>query len=397
MVKELEKRRILLCVCGSVAAYKAAELSRALVKEGAVLRTIMTESAEKFITPLTFESLTGEPVYTDMFSRHWFGIEHIELSRFAELVLIAPASYNTIGKISSGIADNLLLSVVAATKAPVLIVPAMNTSMYENPVLTDNINYLKSKGYKFIEPETGELACGEIGKGRFPNVEHVVENIKRILLGNENLKGCNVLITMGRTIEPIDPVRYISNRSSGRVGYWLSVWARRFGAHTFVITGPAELEPVYDAVVFRVETVNDMKNGVFSLYDKVDIVIMAAAVADFRVKNGNKMKLKKERITKLELENAPDILKNLGEQKKNQILVGFSLESENIIDRAKDKMKEKNLDIIVANDISTQGSELINGYIILKNGIIIELKGMHKSDFARLLFEKIYELKRIGG
>lgn len=393
-MRELEKRKILLCLTGSIACYKAAELARALVKEGAIVKTIMTEAAQRFISPITFETLTGEPVYTDMFSRKVTGIEHIELSRFAELIVIAPASYNTIGKIASGVADNLLLSVVASSRSPVVIVPAMNPAMYENPIIQDKIDYLRAKGYHFVEPEYGELACGEIGKGRFPKLERIIDKVKCLLLGDEKFKGTKILITLGRTIEPIDPVRYISNYSSGKMGYWLVSWAKRMGASVFVVSGLVEIELPFDVLVYNVRSVEEMKNRVMEFYDDVDVVIMAAAVADFKLERVQEEKIKREKEQFIKLVPTVDILEELGKRKRNQILVGFSLErEENLFQDASRKLKEKNLDLIFANDIKTPGEDYVSGLILDRDFQTYRLENRLKCEAAKLLLEKIYELR----
>jgi len=394
---ELENKRILLCVTGSIAAYKSAELARALKKDGASVRVVLSASAEKFITPLIFESLTGELTYTDMFAPRRVGIEHIELSRFADIIVIAPASYNTIGKISSGIADNLVTAVVASSKVPVLIVPAMNSAMYENPVLVDRINYLKQKGYLFVEPDVGELACGESGRGRFPRIELIVETIKDILLGSSEFSGLNFLVSAGRTVEPIDPVRYISNWSSGRMGYTIARLARRMGACVNLISGIADIEPPLGVNTVFVKTVEDMRREVLKFVEASQVVIMSAAISDFRPRYPGSNKFKKGELNSIELEPTPDILRELGRMRKKRVLVGFALESENIIQNAQRKLAEKKIDLIVANTTDTQGSDYLTGFILSRDGVLAEFNKTPKVEVAKTLLVKLYDLlKKFG-
>jgi phosphopantothenoylcysteine decarboxylase/phosphopantothenate--cysteine ligase len=345
-------------VTGGIAAYKAAEFVRLLVKREAHVHVVMTENAQKFITPLTFQTLSGNPVVTDPFTLlDQTEIGHVALADLAELIVILPATANIIGKIANGIADDFLSTMVMASKAPVLIVPSMNVNMWESRALQRNVEMLVERGFHFVEPGVGELACHWYGKGRLAELEEVIEKIEEIF-SPKDLKGEKFLVTAGPTQEPIDPVRFITNPSSGKMGYALAKVARRRGAEVTLVAGPTILSvPHKDIKVVSVRTAEEMRRAVLDHFDECSVVIKAAAVSDYRPKISSQRKLKKsETPTSLELERTVDILKEVGKRKGDRILIGFAAETENLISNAKEKLKEKNLDLIVVNDVSKAGA-----------------------------------------
>jgi phosphopantothenoylcysteine decarboxylase/phosphopantothenate--cysteine ligase len=346
----IRDKNIILGVTGGIAAYKALELTRLLKKEGAVVWPIMTESAKKLISPLSFETLAGNPVFDDLFRpTGGTGISHIELADRADLIIIVPATANIIGKIASGIADDTLTTVVMATGARVLIAPAMNHRMYENPIVKGNIEKLKAQGYCIVGPGTGELACGWEGKGRLAPVEEIIDGVGECL-STKDLSGEKVLVTAASTREAIDPVRFISNASSGRMGYALAKAALRRGAEVVLVSGPSAL-PVPPGVTFvGVTTASEMGEASIRYFQQSTIVVMAAAVADYRPIKRHPTKVKKvSSPLTIELERTQDILKEMGSKRNSQFLVGFALETEDVVDNASRKLKEKNLDMVVAN------------------------------------------------
>jgi len=378
-------KNIVLGISGGIAAYKMVEVASRLVKLGANVDVIMTESATKFVKPLTFRSITHSPVESDLFSPpDHFEVKHISLAKKADLFMIAPATANIIGKIANGIADDLLTTIIMATEAPVLISPTMNVNMYNNPIVQENMEYLKEKGYKIITPPAGYLACGDIGEGRLPEPYQLVENIKKDLT-KKDLKNKKVLITAGPTREAIDPVRFISNYSSGKMGYELARMASYRGADVTLISGPSNLEKPLGVNLIKVNTAEEMKNEVINRSKNQDIIIKAAAVSDLKPKNYNNNKIKKnnKKITSIEVESTPDILAELGKNKpEGQILVGFAAESEYLIKNSLKKLKEKNLDMIIANDITRDDA----GFQSDKNEVEILTKNTQKS---LTLMEKI--------
>jgi phosphopantothenoylcysteine decarboxylase/phosphopantothenate--cysteine ligase len=388
----LKHRNILLGVTGSIAAYKSADIARLLIKEGAVVDVVLTDSASRFITPLALSSLTGRPVYKDIFDDP---LAHINLAKQTDLLLIAPATANTINKIACGIADNLLTNIVLACNSIRLIAPAMNHRMYENPVTKENIKRLQKMGFEFIGPVEGDLACGEEGMGRMAEVDDITEAVISAL-SPKDLKGRRLLVTAGPTREHIDPIRYISNRSSGRMGYEIARAARRRGAEVILITGPSSLKPPSGVGVIGVETASEMQDAVLKNLKGSDAVIMAAAVCDFRPVSISKAKLEKDKVNSLKLEKTDDILKRLSRHKGRRIIVGFSAEYGKKIDRAKQKLKDKNLDLIVFNDISLKGA----GFDVDTNIIsIIDGQGrvedyplMKKIDVANTILDKVLTL-----
>lgn len=353
----LENKKIVLGVTGGIAAYKAAELIRALIKKGAQVRVIMTKSAKEFITPLTLQTLSQNQVYTDMFvPAEKYEMAHITLAEFADAFVIAPATANIIGKIASGIGDDLLSTAMMAQEKPTLICPAMNDKMLANPIVQENIHKLKKLGYIVMESAQGELACKTSGKGRLPDIADIVEEIET-LLTPKDLKGRKILITAGPTEEPLDPVRYITNLSSGKMGYALAIEAHRRGAEVTLISGPTNLPLPPVRKIIRVRTAKEMYKAVIDHYKKTEIIIKAAAVADYSPKTLAAEKIKKDKNTLLlDLKNNPDIIAEVGKNKGGRILVGFAMETQNLLANAREKLKKKNMDLIVANNLREEGA-----------------------------------------
>ena len=389
---------VVIGVTGGIAVYKALDVISALRKKDIEVHVIMTESASKFVNPLTFQSISQNMVVTDMFAepKAW-EIQHISLAQKADLMLIAPATANVIGKISNGIADDMLSTTVMATKAKVLIAPAMNTNMYQNQIVQNNISKLKDFGYKFIEPASGRLACGDIGIGKLADVNTIVERVIEELEDKEqDLLGKKVLVSAGPTIAPIDPVRYITNRSTGKMGYAIAKEARDRGAEVILVSGPTNLEPPKNVKIINIKTNEEMKKEILQNFKWADIVIKSAAVADYKPKEYSKEKIKKgEGDLNICLTRDNDILKFLGEIKTHQVLVGFAAESDNVLENAERKLKNKNLDFIVANDITSSdtgfGSEDNKVVILSKNNEKLELEKMGKKKVASNIFDMILE------
>jgi phosphopantothenoylcysteine decarboxylase/phosphopantothenate--cysteine ligase len=354
----LRDKQIIVGVTGGIAAYKAAELVRMLAKKGANVHVVMTKNAMEFVTPLTFQTLSGNRVTCELFELlENSKIGHIALSDLADQMVIAPATANIIGKIAGGIADDFLSTMVMATRVPVLFVPAMNTKMWESKIVQGNIDKLRDNGYEFMEPDTGGLACGWEGKGRMPAIEDVIERMEDIFT-SKDLVGERIMVTAGPTQEFIDPVRCITNRSSGKMGYALARIAHRRGADVILVSGRTDLPRPSGVEVIDVVTATEMRNVVMARQANCTVIIKAAAVADFRSKALHQHKMKKkagEQEVFLELERNPDILAELGRIKEDRILVGFAAESENVVQNAFEKLKKKNLDLVVANDILKQG------------------------------------------
>lgn len=389
----------MLGVSGGIACYKAVELVRLLVQAGCSVQVIMTRSAMEFVTPLTFQTLSGHPVASETFSlTQESEIGHINLADSADLFVIAPATANIIGKIANGIADDLLTTVLMATQAPVLIAPAMNIHMYENPILQENLRKLRRVGYHLLEPAEGFLACGYEGKGRLPDPEKIVEEVQR-LLKPKDLTGERFLITAGPNREPLDPVRYLSNRSSGKMGYALARAALRRGAEVALVSGPTALEAPVGARTTQVTTAAEMRAAVLKEFSTSTAVIMAAAVSDYRpvVRADKKIKRGKGPI-ELRLEPNPDILKELGAAKDGKLLIGFAAETEELTANAARKLREKNLDMIVANDIAQEGSGFDGdtniATILDRSGASRALPLMSKDDLADRIFDHFLELKK---
>ncbi len=395
----LKGRKIVLGVTGGIAAYKAAELVRELVKAQAEVHVVMTRNAQAFITPLTFQTLSGNPVTTELFNLIAESeIGHIALADRAEVLVIAPATANIIGKIAAGIADDMLTTIVMATQAPVLLAPAMNVHMWENPICQENIQRLRSQGYHFIDPEAGELACGYEGKGRLAEIPAIVEEI-RALLSPKDFSGEKVLVTAGPTEEPIDPVRFLSNRSSGKMGFALARAARRRGAEVTLISGPTALPVPPQMKYIAVRSAAQMREAVLNHLESASILIMAAAVSDYRPKQKAPEKIKKSKLeTVVELELNPDILAEAGKKKKSRIMVGFAAETENLLQNTREKLEKKNLDLIVANDVTLPGAGFKADTNIVKimdrSGKVEEVPLMTKEDLADRILDRIALLKK---
>lgn len=354
----LKGKRIVLGVSGGIAVYKAVELLRLYVKAGADVSVIMTRSAQEFVTPLTFQTLSGNPVHTELFNLYQEReIGHISLADRAELFVVAPATANIIGKVASGIADDLLSTALMATKAPVLFVPAMNVNMWENPVYQQNQKKLMDLGYHFMEPASGFLACGWEGKGKLPDPEEILEESETLLL-HHDLAGETVLVTAGPTREEIDPIRYISNYSSGKMGYAVARAARRRGARVVLVSGPTGLKPPAGVEMRAVTSARQMREATLQASAAATVIVKAAAVADYRPATTARQKIKKEAMAELtlNLERNPDILAELGREKGSRILVGFAAETADLVGNARRKLEEKNLDLIVANDVGQEGA-----------------------------------------
>jgi phosphopantothenoylcysteine decarboxylase/phosphopantothenate--cysteine ligase len=389
---------IVLGVTGGIACYKAVELVRLLVKTGYRVQVIMTRGAVEFVAPLTFQTISGNPVATETFNlTQESEIGHINLADSADLFVIAPATANVIGKFANGIADDLLTTVLMATQAPVLIAPAMNVHMYENPILQENLRKLRRLGYHVMEPAEGFLACGYEGKGRLPDAEKIAEAIGGLLkkrdLGSEKL-----LITAGPSREPLDPVRYISNRSSGKMGYALARAAVRRGAEVTLISGPTALEPPPGARLISVTTAAEMRDAVIKEFAQCTAIVMAAAVADYRPARvaDQKMKRGKEPV-ELRLEPNPDILKELSDKKDGKLLVGFAAETEELTANAEKKLREKNLDMIIANNVAEAGSGFDGdtniATILDRTGTKRSLPLMSKDELADCIYDHFLALK----
>lgn len=392
----LYKKNVVVGVCGGIAAYKALDIVSALKKEGINVDVIMTEHATEFVTALTFQSISANAVIVDMFEepKVW-EIQHISLAKKADLILVVPATANIIGKVANGIADDMLSTTIMASKAPVVFAPAMNTNMYENPIVQQNIEKLKSFGYSFIEPASGRLACGDVGKGKLPDPKYITELVLSQLYINKDLQGKRVLVTAGATIAPIDPVRYVGNHSSGKMGYAIAEEARDRGAEVILISGHAKVEKPQGMEIISVNTNGEMLEAVLENFHNSDIIIKCAAVSDFKVEEYSDLKIKKNgEAFNLKLVQDNDILAELGKRKKeNQLLVGFAAESNDLIQNASSKLKRKNLDYIIANDITGNdtgfGSDYNRINIISSDGKVMALDKMSKREAAREIFNTI--------
>lgn len=396
-----KEKCVVIGVTGGIAVYKALDIISALRKKNVDVRVIMTKHAMEFVNPITFQAISQNIVTTDMFEepKAW-EIQHISLAKRADVFLVAPATANIIGKVANGIADDMLSTTIMATKAKVIFAPAMNTNMYENPIVQENIKKLKNLGYEFIEPSSGRLACGDEGKGKLAPVQDIVDITMSNLYDKKDLVGKKVLVTAGPTRAEIDPVRFISNHSTGKMGYAIAEEARDRGADVTLISGPTNEEPPIGVNIIKVTTNSEMRDKVLSLYDNSDIVIKSAAVADYKPKEYSNQKIKKgEGSLVIQLVRDNDILKELGDKKKNQILVGFAAESQNVVENAKKKIEKKNLDYIVANDITSKDTGFASSdnkvIIITKEGKEFALEKMSKRKVARNLFDIILE-KRIN-
>lgn len=401
VTQEIKTKMVILGVTGGIACYKAVECTRLLVQAGFAVHVIMTRGAMEFVTPLTFQTLSGRPVASETFNlTQESEIGHINLADSADLFVIAPATANFIGKVAAGIADDLLTTVLMATRSPVLIVPAMNIHMYANPILQENLRKLRRFGYHLMEPADGYLACGYEGKGRLPEPEKILEQV-HTLLKNKDLSGEKIVVTAGPSREPLDPVRYISNRSSGKMGYAMARAALRRGAAVVLVSGPTGLEPPAGARLIPVTTAAEMRAATLKEFADCTTLIMAAAVADYYPVQTAKKKIKRGvGPLELRLEPNPDILKELGATKNGRFLVGFAAETEDLTANAKKKLADKNLDMIVANDVTREGSGFdgdTNIAVILdRSGAARSLPLMSKDELADRILDQILALKGRG-
>ena len=418
----LNGKKIVLGVTGGFAAYKCVDLASRLRKKGAEVHVILTRGAQNFVTETAMREISGNPVITSMWGEiHNYDVEHIALATLADVVLIAPATANVLAKAAAGIADDMLTTTVLATRAPIFFAPAMNSNMYENPVTQQNITTLQQRGWQLIPPASGHLACGTSGIGRMPEPAELVEVLENYFAGEggsvesadgntmdntmgnimgSTMQGLKLLVTAAGTREPIDPVRYIGNRSSGKMGYAIAEAAARLGAEVMLISGPSALQPPAGVEFFGVESAREMRQLVQERFPACDIVIKAAAVADYRVKNVSDQKIKKnDAELTLVLEKNPDILKELGEMKQpHQTLVGFAAETQNLLQYAKGKLEKKNLDMIVANDVSKPqaGFNVDTNLIKLlkRDGSIEELPLMSKKELAYIILDRVMKLRK---
>ena len=390
-----EGKTVLLGVTGSIAAYKIASLASALKKRHADVHVLMTENATNFINPITFETLTGNKCLVDTFDRNFqFQVEHVSIAKKADLVMIAPASANVIGKLAHGIADDMLTTTIMACKCKKFISPAMNTNMFENPVVQDNLKILEHYGYEVIAPASGYLACGDTGAGKMPEPETLLAYIEREIACEKDLKGKKILVTAGPTQEAIDPVRYITNHSSGKMGYAIAKTAMLRGADVTLVSGHTAIEPPMFVNLVPVVTAKDMYEAVTSISNEQDIIIKAAAVADYRPANVSDEKVKKsEGQMSIELERTDDILKYLGEHKPTgQFLCGFSMETQNVIENSRAKLVKKNLDMVAANNVKVEGAGFqgdTNVLTLITREEEISLPLMTKEGAADRLLDKI--------
>ncbi len=394
----LKGKCVVLGVTGSIAAYKIASLASALVKLHAEVHVIMTKNATNFINPITFETLTSHKCLVDTFDRNFeYSVEHVSLAKKADIFMVAPASANVIGKIAHGIADDMLTTTIMAAKCKKIISPAMNTNMYENPIVQDNLRRLEKYGYEVISPASGYLACGDTGAGKMPEPETLLKYILRDLAHDHDLVGKKVLVTAGPTREAIDPVRYITNHSTGKMGYAIAQAAMERGASVTLVTGPVSIEPPMFVEVVPVESAADMAEAVKERAADQDIIIKSAAVADFRPVNvaAEKIKKKDSSDSSIELERTEDILSYLGAHKKEgQFICGFSMETEHMLENSTAKLKKKNVDMIVANNLRTDGAGFgtdTNIVTLITETGAKELPKMTKRDVADAILDRIIE------
>lgn len=397
----LQGKTVILGVTGSIAAYKAANLASLLKKQHADVHVIMTKNAMEFITPITFETLTGNKCLTDTFDRNFqFEVEHVELAKRADLALVAPASANVMAKLAHGLADDMLTTTILACQCPKLIAPAMNTRMYENPVTQDNMEILKKYGWKLIEPAVGYLACGDTGRGKFPDETMIVEHVLNEIAFEKDMAGLNVLVTAGPTMEAIDPVRFISNHSTGKMGYALAKTCRQRGANVTLVSGKTSLPSPVGVDVVDIKSAQDMYEAVTSRFEQQDVVIKAAAVADYRPATVADQKLKKrEDEMSIALERTNDILAYLGSHKQeHQILCGFAMETEQMVEHAQAKLVKKNLDLIAANNVKVAGAGFgtdTNVVTLITKTEIKELELMSKADVSVQIVDEILRIREV--
>ena len=394
----LKGKTVVLAVSGSIAAYKIASLASALGKLHADVQVLMTQNATNFINPITFETLTGNKCLVDTFDRNFqYSVEHVALAKRADVVLVAPASANVIGKIANGIADDMLTTTVMACKCKKIISPAMNTQMFENPIVQDNLKKLERYGYEVIQPAVGLLACKDVGAGKMPEPETLLEYILWEVAYEKDLKGKKILVTAGPTQEPIDPVRYLTNHSSGKMGYAIAKVCSMRGADVTLVSGKTAIKPPLFVDVVPVTTARDMYEAVTSRFEQQDIVIKAAAVADYRPKTISDQKVKKaDGELSIEMERTDDILKYLGEHKReDQFLCGFSMETEHMLENSRKKLEKKNLDMIVANNVKVEGAGFAgdtNIVTLITKDDETQLPLLSKEETAVEIMNKILEI-----
>ena len=390
-------KHIIVAVSAGIAAYKAIEVVSRLRKKGAEVKVVMTQNATHIASPLTFGEISGHPVALDMFEQvHQWDVEHIALATWADAYVVVPATANVIGKIYAGIADDMLTTTIMATTAPKYLCPAMNTEMYNNPITQRNLEGLRSLGYHIMDPAEGWLACGITGVGRLPEPEAIVDWLEAKMCSTNELEGTTILVTAGGTQESIDPVRYIGNRSSGKMGYAIAEQAAHMGAKVILVSAPTSL-PIPNGVDFiSVDSAVSMQEAVEARFNDVNVVIMAAAVSDFRVLHKAEQKIKKMESMTIELVKNPDILQGLGSKKSHQILVGFAAETEHVIKYGQDKVAKKNLDMLVANDVSKSNAgfnvDTNEGYFLYPDKEPKEMPNMKKSDLARHILIEVIDL-----
>lgn len=401
----LKGKTVVLGVTGSIAAYKMANVASALIKEGADVHVVMTKNATNFINPITFETLTNNKCLVDTFDRNFqFHVAHVSLSQKADVFMIAPASANIIGKLANGIADDMLSTMALAADCKIIVAPAMNTHMYENRIVQDNIEKLKGYGFQLVEPAAGRLACGDVGAGKLPDEEILLEHIRQEIQFEKDMTGLKVLVTAGPTIESIDPVRYITNHSSGKMGYAVAEIAAKRGARVTLISGPVNIKPPIFADTINIQSANDMYDAVMENLPECDILVKAAAVADYTVPNVSGEKLKKsDDDLSLSLVRTKDILKAVGENKRdNQVICGFSMETSNLVENSKKKLESKNCDMIIANNLKDEGAGFgvdTNKITIITENDVESLDVLTKKQAAEQILNKavsLLESKRQG-
>lgn len=394
----LKGKTVVLGVTGSIAAYKMANVASALVKEGADVHVVMTKNATNFINPITFETLTNNKCLVDTFDRNFqFHVAHVSLSQKADVMLIAPASANIIGKLANGIADDMLSTMALAASCKIIVSPAMNTHMYKNQIVQDNLKKLKHYGFEIIEPAIGRLACASVGEGKLPAEDVLLDYIRQEIQFEKDMQGLNVLVTAGPTVEKIDPVRYITNHSSGKMGYSVAEVAAKRGANVTLISGPVHIDAPMFVDVVKVESAKDMYNAVMDHLKSCDILIKAAAVADYTVENISDEKIKKQdNDLSLTLSRTNDILKAAGENKeKNQVICGFSMETSNLIENSEKKLNSKNCDMIIANNLNDNGAGFgvdTNKVSIITKDNIQSLDVLSKKEVAFEILNRALEL-----
>lgn len=398
----LNGKVVVLGVTGSIAAYKMANVASALVKEGAEVHVVMTKNATNFINPITFETLTNNKCIVDTFDRNFeFNVVHVSLSQKADVMLIAPATANIIGKLANGIADDMLSTMALAANCKIIVSPAMNTLMYKNKIVQDNLKKLENYGFEIIKPAVGRLACNSVGEGKLPDENILIDYIKQEIEFQKDMEGINVLVTAGPTIEKIDPVRYITNHSSGKMGYAIAEIATKRGANVLLVSGHTHIEPPMFTNVLEVESANDMYNAIIENMDKYDIIIKAAAVADYTVQNTSDEKIKKnDNKLNLELIKTKDILKTIGEKRKNnQVICGFSMETNNLIENSKKKLTSKKCNMIIANNLNDDGAGFgvdTNKVTIITKDNIEEFETLSKKQVAVEILNRVLELYENG-